>query len=116
METHFTLHLATIAQLRARKQHYKLKMFERLYHILLFAVMVIAAFFVVSSMSFSGRLAEGMFYASINPERRLIRYLDYAAKTWRVRWWLLDGWLALLYLTAFVLIIWLWRPSENNRR
>ncbi|KAJ3516362.1 hypothetical protein NLJ89_g1171 [Agrocybe chaxingu] len=50
---------ATIAHLRSRKQRYKLKMFERLYYILLFTVLVIAAFFVVSSMSFSGRLAEG---------------------------------------------------------
>ncbi|KAF9567045.1 protein PTM1 [Agrocybe pediades] len=90
---------ATIAYLRAKKQKYKLKMFERLYYILIFTVFVIAIFFVVSSLSFSGRLAE-----------------DYAAKTWRVRWWLLDGWLALLYLTAFALIAFLWRPSENNRR
>ncbi|KAF9015617.1 lung seven transmembrane receptor-domain-containing protein [Cyathus striatus] len=90
---------ATIAELRSRKQRYKLKMFERLYHILLFAVVVIAAFFVVSSLSFSGRLAE-----------------DYAAKSWRLRWWLLDGWLALLYFVAFALIAFLWRPSENNRR
>ncbi|KIM47770.1 hypothetical protein M413DRAFT_209068 [Hebeloma cylindrosporum] len=90
---------ATIAHLRARKQRYKLKMFTRLHYILLFTVVVIAIFFVVSSMSFSGRLAE-----------------DYAAKSWRVRWWLLDGWLALLYLTGFVLIAFLWRPSENNRR
>lgn len=52
--------LATIAHLRSRKQHYKLKMFERLYHILLFAVLVILIFFVVSTMSFSGRLAEGI--------------------------------------------------------
>ncbi|KAF8913100.1 protein PTM1 [Gymnopilus junonius] len=90
---------ATIAHLRAKKQRYKLKMFERLYYILLLTVVVIAIFFVVSSMSFSGRLAE-----------------DYAAKTWRLRWWLLDGWLALLYLTGFVLIAFLWRPSANNRR
>ncbi|KAG5644624.1 hypothetical protein DXG03_008102 [Asterophora parasitica] len=50
--------LATIAQLRARKQRYKLKMFENLYYILLGAVVVMAIFFVVSSLSFSGRLAE----------------------------------------------------------
>ncbi|KAF8973663.1 lung seven transmembrane receptor-domain-containing protein [Flammula alnicola] len=90
---------ATIAHLRARKQRYKLKMFERLYYILLFTVLVIAIFFVVSTMSFSGRLAE-----------------DYSAKTWRYRWWLLDGWLALLYLSGFVGIAFLWRPSANNRR
>lgn len=58
------LFVATIAHLRARKQHYKLKMFERLYHILLFNVFVIAIFFVVSSMSFSGRLAEGEVYSN----------------------------------------------------
>ncbi|KAJ6504420.1 lung seven transmembrane receptor-domain-containing protein [Mycena vulgaris] len=90
---------ATIAQLRARKQRYKLSMFENLYRILLFTVVVIAIFFVVSTLSFSGRLAE-----------------DYSAKSWRVRWWLLDGWLALLYLVAFTAISYLWRPSENNRR
>jgi hypothetical protein len=50
---------ATIGHLRARKQRYKLKMFQRLHLVLLFAVLVVIAFFVVSSMSFSGRLAEG---------------------------------------------------------
>jgi len=90
---------ATIAQLRARKQRYKLKMFQRLHLVLLFAVLVVVAFFVVSSMSFSGRHAE-----------------DYVAKTWRLRWWLLDGWLALLYFVCFVAIALLWRPSANNRR
>lgn len=50
---------ATIAQLKARKQRYKLSMFEKLNRILLGAVLVIAIFFVVSSFSFSGRLAEG---------------------------------------------------------
>lgn len=51
--------IATIAHLRARKQRYKLKMFQRLHLVLLFAVTVVIAFFVVSSMSFSGRFAEG---------------------------------------------------------
>lgn len=107
--------LATIAHLRARKQRYKLKMFERLYYILLTVVVVIAIFFVISSMSFSGRFAEGWFHSS----PRLVCFsllLDYAANTWRTRWWLLDGYLALLYLASFCLIIFLWRPSENNRR
>ncbi|KAJ7225278.1 lung seven transmembrane receptor-domain-containing protein [Mycena pura] len=90
---------ATIAQLRARKQRYKLSMFETLYRILLFTVLVIAIFFVVSTLSFSGRLAE-----------------DYSAKSWKLRWWLLDGWLALLYFVAFSAISYLWRPSANNRR
>ncbi|KIM70203.1 hypothetical protein SCLCIDRAFT_12757 [Scleroderma citrinum Foug A] len=75
---------ATMTQLAARKQRYKLKMFQRLYYILLASVVVIAVFFVVSSYSFSDRLAE-----------------DYAAKSWRARWWLLDGYLAILFYVAF---------------
>ncbi|KAH9968591.1 lung seven transmembrane receptor-domain-containing protein [Russula dissimulans] len=90
---------ATITQLRARKQHYKLRMFQRLQYILLFVVFVIFIFFVVSTLTFTGRLAE-----------------DYAAKSWRIRWWLLDGWLSLLYLFAFTGIAYLWRPSANNSR
>ena len=63
---------ATIGHLRARKQRYKLKMFQRLHLVLLFAVLVVIAFFVVSSMSFSGRLAEGscifiLFSFSLHP-------------------------------------------------
>lgn len=50
---------ATIAQLQSRKQHYKLSMFKRLHRILMLVVVVIIAFFVVSSFVFSGRLAEG---------------------------------------------------------
>ena len=41
---------------------------------------------------------------------------DYAAKSWKVRWWLLDGWLALLFFVAFAMIAYLWRPSANNSR
>ncbi|KAH9937302.1 protein PTM1 [Fomitopsis serialis] len=89
----------TIAQLASRKQHYKLYMFKTLHRILLLTVLVIAIFFVVSSLTFSGRLAE-----------------DYGARSWRVQWWLLDGWLALLYLLDFVAIAYLWRPSPNNSR
>jgi hypothetical protein len=51
--------VATIAQLQARKQRYKLAMFTKLYRILLITVIVIAVFFVISSLSFSDRLAEG---------------------------------------------------------
>lgn len=90
---------ATISQLRARKQHYKLRMFQRLQYILLFVVFVISIFFVVSTLTFTGRLAE-----------------DYAANSWKVRWWLLDGWLSLLYFFAFGGIAYMWRPSANNSR
>lgn len=55
---------ATMAHLKARKQRYKLGMFTKLYRILLGTVVVIAIFFVVSSLSFSERLAEGEFVES----------------------------------------------------
>ncbi|KAH7334498.1 lung seven transmembrane receptor-domain-containing protein [Rhizoctonia solani] len=89
----------TMAELADRKQTYKLGMFRTLYRILLLAVIVIGAFFVVSSMSFSNRLDE-----------------DYAPETWETRWYLLDAWLAILYLVVFSSIAFLWRPTGNNRR
>lgn len=89
----------TIQQLEARKQRYKLGMFKKLQYILYFVVLAITAFFFISSMSFSGRGQQG-----------------YAADTWRTRWWLLDGFLALLYFFCFSAIAFLWRPSDNNRR
>ncbi|THH07355.1 hypothetical protein EW145_g3438 [Phellinidium pouzarii] len=89
----------TIAQLAARKQRAKLAMFTNLHRILMTVVLVIAIFFVVSSLSFSNRLAE-----------------DFAPNTWKVRWWLLDGWLALLYFVAFTAICFIWRPTLHNRR
>lgn len=53
---HYT---GTIMQLQIRKQSYKLRMFKRLYYILMATVAVIGVFFVVSSLSFSNRLQEG---------------------------------------------------------
>lgn len=109
---------ATISQLRARKQHYKLRMFQKLQYILLFVVFVISIFFVVSTLTFTGRLAEGTrsIYLGCRGSTYSIIYADYAANSWRVRWWLLDGWLSLLYFFAFGYIAYLWRPSPNNSR
>jgi flagellar biosynthesis/type III secretory pathway M-ring protein FliF/YscJ len=54
---------------------------------------------VISSISFSSRMED-----------------DYAPNTWKTRWILLDGWLAILYLLVFSAIAFLWRPSANNKR
>jgi hypothetical protein len=51
--------LATKAELAARKQTYKLKMFQKLHYILFFAVLIVIVFFVITSMSFSSRYEEG---------------------------------------------------------
>jgi amino acid transporter len=45
--------------LQAKKQKYKLQMFQKLWRILILAVIALAGFFVVSSMSLSNRLDEG---------------------------------------------------------
>ncbi|WWC69036.1 uncharacterized protein I206_102972 [Kwoniella pini CBS 10737] len=87
----------TIMHLQARKQRYKLQMFQRLWRILIVSVIAVAAFFVVSSMSLSNRLDE-----------------DYAPNNWKYRWILLDGSLATIYLCAFAAIAWLWRPTRDN--
>jgi hypothetical protein len=61
----------TLTELRARKQRYKLTMFQRLHRILLGAVVIIGVFFVVSSFSFSGRLAEGALFRRCPNENRV---------------------------------------------
>lgn len=88
----------TIHDLEARKQTFKARMFVRLHRILIGAAIVIVIFFFVSSVSFSNRLEQ-----------------DFAPDTWRTRWFLLDGWLSLLYMVCFVSIAYLWRPTERNR-
>ncbi|KAI0697538.1 lung seven transmembrane receptor-domain-containing protein [Cytidiella melzeri] len=90
---------ATILQLAVRKQRYKLAMFRWLHRILMMTVLMVVIFFIVSSLTFSGRLSE-----------------DYGARSWKVQWWLLDGWLSLLFLVDFMAIAYLWRPTLNNRR
>ncbi|GAA98706.1 uncharacterized protein L969DRAFT_83759 [Mixia osmundae IAM 14324] len=89
---------STIADLTARKQTFKKLMFTRLYRILIGAIIVIASFFVISSVSFSSRLDD-----------------NYAPDTWQTRWFLLDGWLGSLYFIVFAAIAFVWRPTPKNR-
>ncbi|CED85022.1 Predicted membrane protein [Phaffia rhodozyma] len=89
----------TILHLEKRKQHHKLQMFKRLNTILWVAVFLIAGFFVISSISISDRTSD-----------------DYAPRSWKYRWFLLDGSLSLIYLGVFASIAWLWRPTGNNVR
>ncbi|KAJ1024841.1 hypothetical protein NDA16_002881 [Ustilago loliicola] len=89
----------SIEYLTQRKQTFKRGMFVKLHRILVAAVVVIFAFFIISSWAFSQSGGEG-----------------FAPNTWRYRWFLLDGWLALLYLTVFAAIAWVWRPTGSNMR
>lgn len=42
--------------------------------------------------------------------------VDYTPRSWKNRWWLLDGWLVLLYMAVFITIAFFWRPTGSNRR
>lgn len=89
----------TMTELLARKQTYKLSMYRKLHYILIGAVLIILGFFVITSMSFSSRYEE-----------------DFLAGSWPYRWWLMDGYLTILFLIVFTAIAFLWRPTGNNRR
>ncbi|QRW24545.1 membrane protein [Rhizoctonia solani] len=84
----------TMAELADRKQTYKLSMFRTLYRILL---QVLSFYFLRLPIV-------------------TLPFADYAPETWETRWYLLDAWLAILYLVVFTSIAFLWRPTGNNRR
>lgn len=41
---------------------------------------------------------------------------DWPARNWKRRWFMLDGWLNILYFVVFLVIVILWRPTDNNAR
>ena len=41
---------------------------------------------------------------------------DFAPTHWQTRWFVLDGWLNLVYLADVAFVAYLWRPTDNNRR
>ncbi|GAA5967802.1 hypothetical protein JCM3765_001442 [Sporobolomyces pararoseus] len=89
----------TITDLGARRQTYKRSMFVRLQYILFTSIFVIFLFFVISAVSFSSRLRS-----------------SFPSKTWRHRYWFVEGWSSILYFIVFLSISILWRPSSNNRK
>ncbi|KAF9091100.1 hypothetical protein BGX23_005492 [Mortierella sp. AD031] len=90
---------STIATLNLRRQTEKVKMYTRLWRLLVFSLSVLCAFFVINTLNF------------MNMDDP-----DWPATHWRIKWFLLDGWLNILYLIVFTVIIILWRPTENNKR
>ncbi|KAF9311518.1 hypothetical protein BG003_007333 [Podila horticola] len=89
---------STIVTLNLRRQTEKVRMYTRLWRLLVFSLVVLCAFFVINTLAFM----------SLND--------DWPANHWRIRWFLLDGWLNILYLIVFTAIVILWRPTENNKR
>ena len=90
---------ATLKNLIDRKQNVKALMYRRLWWCILGSILVIFAFFFLNSFSFAKRNSP-----------------DFVPNSWKTRWFVLDGWLNLVYLFDICFIAYLWRPTVNNRR
>lgn len=90
---------ATMKDLIDRKQKTKALMYKKLWWCILGSIMVIFGFFFINSFAFAGRSE-----ANFVPEH------------WQTRWFVLDGWLNLVYMFDIAYIAYLWRPTANNRR
>lgn len=89
----------TLRDLVQRKQTSKAGMYRRLWWCILASIIVIFAFFFINSWT----------YADVSNA-------DFVPLHWASRWFVLDGWLNLVYLSDVAYISWLWRPTANNKR
>lgn len=89
----------TLKDLRERKQHAKEAMYRKLWWAILISVLVIFGFFFFNSFTF----------ASIGDP-------DFVPNHWKSRWFILDGWLNIVYFADVTWIAYVWRPTANNRR
>lgn len=90
---------ATMKDLIDRKQKVKAMMYKKLWWCILGSIIVIFGFFFLNSINFAGHSE-----ASFVPEH------------WKTRWFVLDGWLNIVYLFDIAFVAYLWRPTANNRR
>ncbi|KAI9671443.1 MAG: hypothetical protein M1831_004352 [Alyxoria varia] len=90
---------ATLKDLIQRKQRVKAMMYRKLWWCILTSVMIIFGFFALNIVFFSGQR---------NP--------NFTPLHWQSRWFVLDGWLSIVYLGDVAFIAYLWRPTANNRR
>ena len=89
----------TLKDLRERKQNAKESMYKKLWWCILVSIFVIFGFFFFNSLSF----------ASVSDP-------DYVPFHWKTRWFVLDGWLNLVYFADVAFVAYVWRPTANNRR
>ncbi|KAL6721791.1 Membrane protein ptm1 [Lecanora helva] len=89
----------TMKDLLERKQHIKAMMYKKLWWCILASIVVIFGFFFLNSFTFAGRSDPG-----------------FVPKHWKTRWFILDGWLNIVYLVDIAFVAYLWRPTANNRR
>lgn len=90
---------ATLKDLRERKQHVKEAMYRKLWWLILVSILVIFGFFFFNSFTF----------ASVNDP-------DFVPFHWKTRWFVLDGWLNIVYFADVACVAYVWRPTANNRR
>ena len=89
----------TMKDLLERKQSVKALMYKKLWWCIIGSIMIIFGFFFLNSFTFASRK---------NP--------DFVPNHWQTRWFLLDGWLNIVYLVDIAYVAYLWRPTANNRR
>lgn len=89
----------TLKDLRERKQHTKESMYKKLWWCILVTVVVTFGFFFLNSFTF----------ASISDR-------DFVPSHWKTRWFVLDGWLNIVYFADVAWVAYVWRPTANNRR
>jgi hypothetical protein len=89
----------TLKDLNERKQHVKEGMYKKLWWSILASCFVILAFFFFNTFTFTG-LTDPNFL----PDH------------WKTRWFVLDGWLNIVYFAEVAWIAYVWRPTANNRR
>ncbi|RAL68531.1 hypothetical protein DID88_007258 [Monilinia fructigena] len=85
--------------LNDRKQTTKAGMYRKLWWCILLSIIVIFGFFFFNSFTFA---------SASDP--------DFVPFHWKSRWFILDGWLNIVYLLDVAFVAWVWRPSANNRR
>lgn len=89
----------TMKDLKERKQNVKAGMYRKLWWCILLSIVVIFIFFFVNSWTFAGQSDS-----------------DFVPNHWGTRWFILDGWLNLVYFFDVAFIAYVWRPTANNRR
>lgn len=89
----------TMKDLVERRQKTKAMMYKKLWWCILGSIIVIFGFFFINSFAFAGRDSA-----------------DFVPTHWKTRWFVLDGWLNIVYLFDIAFIAYLWRPTANNRR
>ena len=89
----------TTKDLVERKQTVKAGMYRKLWYCILLSIVIIFVFFFVNSWIFAGQSDE-----------------DFVPNHWKGRWFILDGWLNLVYFFDVAFIAYVWRPTANNRR